>query len=163
MTDLTKLKALENFVKDQAFREKWRAIKQENKRRLFDYIQDNLGITPNRKALVDIQIKRIHQYKRQYMNILGVIFRYIELKKVRAVGFFDSCQSSFSPCFFNTASYSATYFATYFTTCYFTTCLIPSDFSNSFRLLIVLASYLVSPFSPENLHQDTTSPRLQSD
>ena len=158
MTDLTNLKALETFVKDQAFREKWRAIKAENKRRLFDYIQDNLGITPNRKALVDIQIKRIHQYKRQYMNILGVIFRYIELKKVRAVGFFGFCQSSFSPCFLETATHSVTYSATYSPAFSAT-----SDFSDSFRLLIVLASYLVSPFSPENLHQDTTSPRLQSD
>ncbi|GAA5831244.1 hypothetical protein JCM5353_008628 [Sporobolomyces roseus] len=82
LTDLTKLEGLAKHVEDQAFCQKWRAIKQENKRRLFDYIQDNLGITPNRKALVDIQIKRIHQYKRQYMNILGVIFRYIELKKL---------------------------------------------------------------------------------
>ncbi|GAA5953375.1 hypothetical protein JCM3765_005018 [Sporobolomyces pararoseus] len=82
LTDLTKLEGLLQFTNDKRFTQKWRAVKQENKRRLFDVIQDTLGITPNRKALVDVQIKRIHQYKRQQMNIFSIIFRYLELKKL---------------------------------------------------------------------------------
>ncbi|GAA5927218.1 glycogen phosphorylase [Sporobolomyces koalae] len=82
LTDLTELEGLSKFVNDKIFCQKWRAVKQENKRRLFDYIQETIGITPNRKALVDVQIKRIHQYKRQQQNILSIIFRYLELKKL---------------------------------------------------------------------------------
>ncbi|GAA6010057.1 hypothetical protein JCM11491_005847 [Sporobolomyces phaffii] len=82
LTDLTKLEGLSKFANDKAFCQKWFAVKQENKRRLFDFIQDTLGITPNRRALVDVQIKRIHQYKRQQMNIFSIIFRYLELKKL---------------------------------------------------------------------------------
>lgn len=111
LTNLVKLEGLLKYVNDKTFCQKWRAVKQQNKTRLFDFIQDNLGITPNRKALVDVQIKRIHQvrsfsavfgwwevvreaetddcfvdaltqYKRQQMNIFSIIFRYLELKKL---------------------------------------------------------------------------------
>lgn len=60
------------------------SIKQESKIRLAKYIESTCGIVVNEHALFDIQVKRIHEYKRQFMNILGVIHRYITLKTMSA-------------------------------------------------------------------------------
>lgn len=54
----------------------------DNKRRLATYIELTLGIPINRNALFDVMCKRIHEYKRQFMNILGTIYRYLVLKKM---------------------------------------------------------------------------------
>ncbi|KIY93089.1 starch phosphorylase, partial [Monoraphidium neglectum] len=61
---------------------KWRAVKQANKKRLAAYIQSIYGTEVNTDALFDIQVKRIHEYKRQYLNVLSVIWRYKQLKKL---------------------------------------------------------------------------------
>ena len=58
-------------------------IKLANKIRLAKYIKDTTGIVVNPEALFDIQVKRIHEYKRQQMNIFGVIARYLDLKAMR--------------------------------------------------------------------------------
>jgi starch phosphorylase len=52
------------------------------KDRLASYIERTTGVAIRRDALFDIQVKRIHEYKRQFMNALGCIHRYIELKKL---------------------------------------------------------------------------------
>ncbi|GAA6063738.1 hypothetical protein JCM10212_000777 [Sporobolomyces blumeae] len=83
LTDLSKLEGLMKYATDKTVQGKWRAIKARNKTRLFDYIQDTIGITPNRRALIDCQVKRIHLYKRQPMNIFAIIYRYVELKKMK--------------------------------------------------------------------------------
>src|ERR1700761_1427874 len=57
-------------------------IKYANKQRLAKYIKETTGISVNPHALFDIQVKRIHEYKRQQMNIFGVISRYLALKKM---------------------------------------------------------------------------------
>ncbi|GAA5855751.1 hypothetical protein JCM8547_001668 [Rhodosporidiobolus lusitaniae] len=80
-THLEELEGLAKFAKDKKFQQKWAKVKQGNRDRLCEYIQ-GLGFTVNRKALIDVQIKRIHLYKRQTLNILGVIFRYLQLKKM---------------------------------------------------------------------------------
>ena len=80
LTDLTKLNKLENFLDDAQFKKEWQAIKYDNKVRLAQHIKDTTGITVNPKALFDIQVKRIHEYKRQQLNILGVIHRYLTIK-----------------------------------------------------------------------------------
>ncbi|GAA5866418.1 hypothetical protein JCM3774_004676 [Rhodotorula dairenensis] len=82
VTHLDELVGLRKYAKDQSFKKKWAAAKQVNRDRLCDYIESTLGITVNRHALIDIQVKRIHEYKRQLMNAFGVIFRYLQLKKL---------------------------------------------------------------------------------
>lgn len=62
---LEDLKQLEAFVDDAEFRHAWRKIKQDNKQKLADYIWQNNGIKVNPDSLFDIQVKRIHEYKRQ--------------------------------------------------------------------------------------------------
>lgn len=80
LKDLTLLNQLENFVDDKDFRKEWAEIKYANKVRLAKYIKATTGITVNPSSLFDIQVKRIHEYKRQQLNIFGVIHRYLTLK-----------------------------------------------------------------------------------
>lgn len=82
LKDLAKLEGLLPFAEDKAFRNQWAAIKQRNKERLARYVQSTLGLTVRTDAMFDVQIKRLHEYKRQTLNILGVIHRYLTLKKM---------------------------------------------------------------------------------
>ncbi|KAG6879580.1 hypothetical protein C0992_001194 [Termitomyces sp. T32_za158] len=82
LKDLTKLEGLLPFAEDKAFRKEWAAIKQRNKERLAHHVQVTLGLTVNTNAMFDVQIKRLHEYKRQTLNILGVIHRYLTLKNM---------------------------------------------------------------------------------
>ncbi|KAL0564837.1 Non-essential glycogen phosphorylase [Marasmius crinis-equi] len=84
LKDLYKLEGLLKFADDKAFRQEWGAIKQRNKERLAHLVQTTLGFTVNTNAMFDVQIKRLHEYKRQTLNILGVIHRYLNLKKMSA-------------------------------------------------------------------------------
>ena len=80
LTDLTLLNKLEAFADDKDFKKEWQEIKYANKVRLAKHIVDTTGVKVNPKALFDIQVKRIHEYKRQQLNILGVIHRYLSIK-----------------------------------------------------------------------------------
>ncbi|KAI9297089.1 glycosyl transferase [Neoconidiobolus thromboides FSU 785] len=80
--DMSKLKILNDFAENKEFQEIWRDIKYQNKARLAGYIKNNLNIDVSPDALFDIQVKRIHEYKRQFMNILSVIHRYYEIKEL---------------------------------------------------------------------------------
>ena len=80
LKDLTLLNKIELSVDDPVFRKQWAAIKLANKTRLADYIKATTGVEVSAKALFDVQVKRIHEYKRQQMNIFGVIHRYLTLK-----------------------------------------------------------------------------------
>lgn len=80
LNDLTLLNKLENYADDKEFKKQWQEIKYANKVRLAQHILDTTGIKVNPKALFDIQVKRIHEYKRQQLNILGVIHRYLTIK-----------------------------------------------------------------------------------
>ncbi|KAJ2849691.1 Non-essential glycogen phosphorylase, partial [Coemansia erecta] len=82
VNDLTKIKLLENKVNNADFRKRWWDAKQKNKKRLAEYILSTTGIEVSPDALFDVQVKRIHEYKRQLMNILGVIYRYHRLKQM---------------------------------------------------------------------------------
>jgi starch phosphorylase len=84
LKDLTLLHKLEAFVDDKEFRKEWQDIKTANKERLAKLIKDANGVTVNPNALFDIQVKRIHEYKRQQMNIFGVIHRYLSIKAMSA-------------------------------------------------------------------------------
>ncbi|WP_035990713.1 glycogen/starch/alpha-glucan phosphorylase [Leptolyngbya sp. KIOST-1] len=76
ITHLEDLKQLENHIDDEAFRSAWQGIKQANKWSLARYIQSTLGLDVNPESMFDVQIKRIHEYKRQLMNVLHVITLY---------------------------------------------------------------------------------------
>lgn len=82
LKDLTTLNKLEQYVDDKSFRKEWAEIKYANKVRLAKYIKSTLDITVNPAALFDVQVKRIHEYKRQQLNIFGVIHRYLQLKEM---------------------------------------------------------------------------------
>lgn len=83
LKDLTQLNRLEAHAKDPQFRREWAEIKYANKVRLSRYIKEANGVTVNPAALFDVQVKRIHEYKRQQLNIFGVIHRYLALKAMK--------------------------------------------------------------------------------
>ncbi|KAK9849013.1 hypothetical protein WJX84_009521 [Apatococcus fuscideae] len=74
------LAGLRKFSDDKAFQKKWRSIKLENKQRLADLIKSRVGISVPTNALYDVQIKRIHEYKRQHLNMFSVVNRYLNIK-----------------------------------------------------------------------------------
>lgn len=80
-TDLYNLKKLETFVDDSDFHNDWRAVKQTAKDELAKLIKSETGITIDSKSLIDVQIKRFHEYKRQLLNILRVIALYRRIKE----------------------------------------------------------------------------------
>ncbi|KAG6829210.1 hypothetical protein H0H87_012238 [Tephrocybe sp. NHM501043] len=82
LKNLAKLEGLLPFAEDKAFRKEWAAIKQRNKERLARHVQTTLNLTVNTNAMFDVQIKRLHEYKRQTLNIMGVIHRYLTLKRM---------------------------------------------------------------------------------
>ncbi|KWX19460.1 maltodextrin phosphorylase [Mycolicibacterium wolinskyi] len=81
LTDLTKLRGLEAYADDATFRARWRAVKRANKARLADYVHATTGVELNPDWLFDIQVKRIHEYKRQHLNVLHIITLYHRLKQ----------------------------------------------------------------------------------
>ncbi|KAK9840953.1 hypothetical protein WJX81_002313 [Elliptochloris bilobata] len=80
INDATRLSGLRKFADDKDFQAKWRAIKLANKERLAAKIKERTGVTLPTTPLYDIQIKRIHEYKRQYLNLLSVAWRYHQIK-----------------------------------------------------------------------------------
>jgi starch phosphorylase len=80
LKDLNSLNKLEALAHDKEFQKEWSEIKFANKVRLAKHIKDTTGVTVNPSSLFDVQVKRIHEYKRQQLNIFGVIHRYLALK-----------------------------------------------------------------------------------
>ncbi len=80
LRDLERLRELETWAGDSDFQAAWRRVKLGNKQRLAEEIQRRAGVTVDSKSLFDIQAKRLHEYKRQHLNILHVISRYLRLR-----------------------------------------------------------------------------------
>ncbi|MFN4195954.1 MAG: glycogen/starch/alpha-glucan phosphorylase [Thermosynechococcus sp.] len=80
ITHLEELRGLEPYATDPAFQAKWQQIKQANKERLAEYIWRNNQIEVDPYSLFDIQIKRIHEYKRQHLAVLHIITLYEQIK-----------------------------------------------------------------------------------
>ncbi|MER9998775.1 glycogen/starch/alpha-glucan phosphorylase [Mesorhizobium sp. M0051] len=80
LDDIDAIKDLDGFAGDAAFRDKFAAVKRSNKARLANLVADRLGIKVDPSALFDIQIKRIHEYKRQLLNILEAIALYDQIR-----------------------------------------------------------------------------------
>jgi starch phosphorylase len=78
--NLHELRALEDFVDDKAFRDEWRRVKLDNKKKLASRIEATTGIVVDPDTLFDIQAKRIHEYKRQHLNLLYIISLYVRIK-----------------------------------------------------------------------------------
>ncbi|EPA2134086.1 glycogen phosphorylase [Streptococcus pyogenes] len=81
LTDATKLEKLMAFADDKAVHAKLAEIKFNNKLALKRYLKDNKDIELDEHSIIDTQIKRFHEYKRQQMNALYVIHKYLEIKK----------------------------------------------------------------------------------
>ncbi|SPD75585.1 glycogen phosphorylase [uncultured Desulfobacterium sp.] len=80
ITNLQELRGLESFAADPLFQKEWQMIKRENKQVLADLIQKRTGIAVEPDSLFDIQAKRIHEYKRQHLNVLHIITLYNRIK-----------------------------------------------------------------------------------
>lgn len=78
--DANELSQLMKYVDDTAVIEKMLSIKNENKKRLAAYLEEKSGITIDTNSIFDIQVKRLHEYKRQQMNALYVIYKYFDIK-----------------------------------------------------------------------------------
>ena len=81
ITDLSELAKLKPYIDDEKAQEEFMQIKYENKLRLIEYIKEHNGIELDPNSIFDIQIKRLHEYKRQLLNILNVMSLYNKLKE----------------------------------------------------------------------------------
>ena len=77
ITNLERLRELEPLASDSAFQERFLAVKQLNKERLTQWIRQTLGESVDPETLFDVHVKRIHEYKRQLMNVLHIIYEYL--------------------------------------------------------------------------------------
>jgi len=87
ITDLDQLRALESYVDDPAFLADWRRIKLNNKKHLAEYIKKNCNVMVDPSTMFDVQVKRIHEYKRQLLNALHLIHLYHRIIHGEAEGF----------------------------------------------------------------------------
>ncbi|RUA06564.1 MAG: glycogen phosphorylase [Fusobacteria bacterium] len=81
ITDLSELKKLEKFVDDKEVLEKFLDVKQTKKEQLAKFIKSNTGVTVDTNSIFDVQVKRLHEYKRQILNILHVMDLYNRIKE----------------------------------------------------------------------------------
>ena len=79
ITDLGKLRGLEAFAGDTRFQSEFTQVKQANKAALAEYVQATQGLTLQTESLFDVQVKRIHEYKRQLLNVMHVLHEYLAL------------------------------------------------------------------------------------
>ncbi|KAM5581260.1 alpha-1,4 glucan phosphorylase L isozyme, chloroplastic/amyloplastic [Rosa sericea] len=79
-----KLAELRQFADDEDLQTQWRQAKRSNKLKVASFIKEKTGFSVNPDAMFDIQVKRIHEYKRQLMNILGIVYRYKKMKEMSA-------------------------------------------------------------------------------
>ena len=81
LRNLDELRMLEPLANDAGFQKEWREVKLAAKRRLTACITEHTGVTVDPASLFDIQAKRIHEYKRQHLNVLHILTLYLQLKR----------------------------------------------------------------------------------
>ena len=81
VTDLSHIKGLEIYADDKKCQKEFMNIKYQNKVRLAKYIKEHNGIDVNPRSIFDVQVKRLHEYKRQLLNILHVMYLYNQIKE----------------------------------------------------------------------------------
>ena len=79
-TDLRELRRLEPLAEDEAFRRRFREVKRANKERLAEIVLRENGITVDPSSIFDVQVKRLHEYKRQLLNVLHIVAQYLRMK-----------------------------------------------------------------------------------
>jgi len=79
--DLDQLSQLERYAEDSAFRSEWQGVQHAVKVRLAQYIAEKTGVSVDPSSMFDAQVKRIHEYKRQHLNVLYILTQYYRLKK----------------------------------------------------------------------------------
>ncbi|WP_094556211.1 glycogen/starch/alpha-glucan phosphorylase [Synechococcus sp. 1G10] len=78
--DLGELSRLESYADDGGFLERWRGVRDHNKQRLANLIHQHLGVLVDPSSLFDVQVKRIHEYKRQHLAALQIVERYLRIR-----------------------------------------------------------------------------------
>ena len=81
ITDLSKIEGVKVYADDELSRKEFMNIKYQNKVRLAEYIKEHNGVEIDPRSIFDVQVKRLHEYKRQLLNILHIMYLYNELKK----------------------------------------------------------------------------------
>ena len=88
ITDLSLMSGLKKCVDDEEALKEFMSIKYENKVRLAKYIKEHNGIEVDPRSIFDVQVKRLHEYKRQFLNILHVMYLYNEIKEHPEISFY---------------------------------------------------------------------------
>lgn len=88
ITDLSLMSGLKKWVDDEEALKEFMSIKYENKVRLAKYIKEHNGIEVDPRTIFDVQVKRLHEYKRQLLNILHVMYLYNEIKEHPEISFY---------------------------------------------------------------------------
>ncbi len=91
VTDLSLLQKLKPFAEDKKFRKRWHSVQQSAKQRLIDFKKQELDVDLSVNALFDVQVKRIHEYKRQLLNVLHVIHLYDRIKRGDTANWTNRC------------------------------------------------------------------------
>ena len=91
IADLSRLAELANYADDPVFCQRWREVKQGNKKLLAHLVEVDCDVSFNLEAIFDVQVKRIHEYKRQLLNVLHVIHLYDRLKRGDAADWTPRC------------------------------------------------------------------------
>lgn len=91
MTQLDELQGLQRFADNPDFQERWLTIKQHNKQRLAELVKTACGLDFDTSMLFDVQVKRIHEYKRQLLNVLHIIHRYGRILRNDTAGMTPRC------------------------------------------------------------------------
>ncbi|MEZ6134021.1 MAG: glycogen/starch/alpha-glucan phosphorylase [Pirellulaceae bacterium] len=89
--DLSVIEDLRPFADDAGFRKRWADVKRENKRRLARYVEEHTGVVFLENAIFDVQVKRIHEYKRQLLNVLHAIHLYDRICRGETKGLTPRC------------------------------------------------------------------------
>ena len=91
VADLSQVNKLSQFAEDAGFRKEWREMRRINKTRLSALVEETCGVSFPTDSLFDIQVKRIHEYKRQLLNLLHVIHLYNRIKRGDTEGMVNRC------------------------------------------------------------------------
>ena len=88
ITDLSKMSGLKEWLDDEEALKEFMTIKFKNKERLADYIKEHNGVEVDPRSIFDVQVKRLHEYKRQLLNILHVMYLYNQIKEHPEMSFY---------------------------------------------------------------------------
>ncbi len=91
VTDLERLRGLQAYATDRGFQSRWAKVRAINKHRLAERLRQECGVVFEPSMLFDVQVKRIHEYKRQLLNVLHIIYRYQRLKSGDHEGLIPRC------------------------------------------------------------------------